>query len=264
MNAKKKMPLPQILEKSAKKVPDPEAAEKLADAQKLIEGCQGLVHSLAWKIHRKLPPYVDLDDLIAFGQLGLVQAARDFDPDRGGKFITYAYYRIRGAIFDGLSKMSWFNRHHYHSSRYEHMADELLRLEGDEDEAAGAGEAGETAASLESDLKWFKGVTSSLAIVYLASGRDRDEGESGPALIDESIPSPSDQAMSSELEEILHRVIDTLPSDAGSLIRGVYFEGLTLQEAGRRLGVSKSWASRLHAKTLQQLAHALRGHGVSA
>ncbi|MBI4586189.1 MAG: sigma-70 family RNA polymerase sigma factor [Planctomycetes bacterium] len=262
MNAKKKMPQPRTLETAVKKAPDPAAEQKLIDAEKLIEGCQGLVRSLAWKIHRKLPPYVDLDDLIAFGQLGLVQAAQDFEPERGGKFITYAYYRIRGSIFDGLSKMSWFNRHHYHSSRYEHMADELLRLEGDEDEAGGAGEAGETADSLESDLKWFKGVTSSLAVVYLASGQDRDEGESGPVLIDESIPSPSAQVITSELEEILHRLIDTLPSDAGSLIRGVYFEGLTLQEAGTRLGISKAWASRLHAKTLQRLAHSLRLIGV--
>ena len=41
------------------------------------------------------------------------------------------------------------------------------------------------------------------------------------------------------------------------LIRGAYFEGLTLKEAGERIGISKAWASRLHAKTLGQLARSL-------
>src|SRR5437867_7017327 len=104
MNPSPKPHQQQALEKSARKPLEPEI-------QVLIEGCQGLVRSLAWKIHRKLPPHVELDDLIAFGQLGLVQAARDYDPSKGSKFITYAYYRIRGSIFDGLSKMAWFNRH---------------------------------------------------------------------------------------------------------------------------------------------------------
>jgi RNA polymerase sigma factor for flagellar operon FliA len=56
----------------------------------------------------------------------------------------------------------------------------------------------------------------------------------------------------------LRELIDALPSDSGSLIRGAYFEGLTLKQAGERIGVSKAWASRLHAKTLQRLARALR------
>ncbi len=50
------------------------------NVEQLIEENQGLVRSLAATIHRKLPPYVELDDLIAYGQVGLAEAARDFDP----------------------------------------------------------------------------------------------------------------------------------------------------------------------------------------
>ena len=74
--------------------------------QQLVVSCQGLVRSLAWKIHCKLPRSVDLEDLVCYGQIGLVEAARDFDSSRGGQFTTYAYYRIRGAILDGMSKMA--------------------------------------------------------------------------------------------------------------------------------------------------------------
>jgi RNA polymerase sigma factor for flagellar operon FliA len=51
--------------------------------------------------------------------------------------------------------------------------------------------------------------------------------------------------------------VEGLPADAGLLIRGIYYEGLSIQEAGRKIGISKAWASRLHAKTLEKMAKAL-------
>jgi RNA polymerase sigma factor for flagellar operon FliA len=237
-----------------------EVRETLPPTQRLIESCQGLVRSLAWRIHQRLPPHVDLEDLISFGQVGLVEAARDFDPTRGTRFITYAYYRVRGAIFNGLSELTWFRYHDYYSSRYEYMANELLELDNRDSEQAGTHTA-------EDDLRWFRNQTSAMAVVYLATQRgrndDRESEGGGRQIADESAPSPSALAMERELREKLNELIAALPSDAGGLIRAVHFEGLTLQEAGRRLGISKAWASRLHAKTLQRLAHSLRLLGVS-
>ena len=73
--------------------------------QQSVEECQGLVRSLALKVHRGLPRRVDLDDLIGYGQVGLVEAANEFDGSRGTRFATFAYYRIRGAIYDGLAAL---------------------------------------------------------------------------------------------------------------------------------------------------------------
>jgi DNA-directed RNA polymerase specialized sigma subunit len=78
-----------------------------AQQQHWIEQCQGLVRSLAVRIHRKLPARIELDDLIAYGELGLLEAAQSFDARRGCQFSTFAYYRIRGAIYDGAAKMGW-------------------------------------------------------------------------------------------------------------------------------------------------------------
>ena len=103
---------------------------KTKTSDQVIEENQGLVRSLALKIHRKLPPHVELDDLVAYGQIGLAEAARDFDPARGGRFSTYAYYRIRGAIYDGLSKMNWFSRSEYRRIRYNQMANDTLEADG--------------------------------------------------------------------------------------------------------------------------------------
>ncbi len=224
-----------------------------ANCGSLVAGCQGLVRSLAWNIHRKLPATVDLDDLIGYGQVGLVEAARDFDPARGYQFTTFAYYRIRGAILDGLSKMHWFNRADFDRGRYERMSNDVLRLEGDNQDEGGERLADDVAG----EVRWMKGVSSALAMVYLVSQRgDADEGEM--AVEDDSSVTPPREAMAREMRNKLNELIAALPEDAGQLIRAAYFEGLTLKEAGERLGISKAWASRLHAKTLAQLARSLR------
>lgn len=217
-------------------------------SEQLIDDCQNLVRSLAWKIRRTLPDQVEIDDLIAYGQIGLAEAAKNFDPDRGLEFSTFAYYRIRGAIYDGVSKMSWLSRAQYHRLRYEQLADEVLRLQGLEDVA--------DSDDLEVEAAWFQQLSSSLAVVYLTTHCDEESQTAD--VEDEAAPAPPSEAISKETSQILHRLIDALPDQAGILVRGVYFEGLTLKEAGERIGVSKAWASRLHARTLEQLARSLQ------
>ena len=117
--------------------------------QELMNGCQGLVRSIAWKIHQKVPRNVELDDLIGYGQVGLAEAARDFDQSRETQFTTYAYYRIRGAILDGLSTMSWFKRADYYRGRYEHAANNVLNAAGTNQES-------------ETEIEWFTRTTFAL------------------------------------------------------------------------------------------------------
>jgi RNA polymerase sigma factor for flagellar operon FliA len=215
----------------------------------LIAQCQGLVRSIAWKIHRGLPSSVDVDDLIGYGQIGLAEAARDFDPARTGSFTTYAYYRIRGAVYDGLSKMSWFSRAQYARLRYAQRANELLAATNE----AGAGDV----RPVEEDISWFRDVVSSLAVAYLSSSA-RDDDERGDISLVDSAPLPPGVLMGEETRRVLNELIADLPEQQSQLIRAAYFEGLTLQEAGQRLGISKAWASRLHARCLEQLGRSLR------
>lgn len=222
--------------------------------QTLIEECQPLVHSLALQIHRKLPPYIDRDDLIAYGQVGLAEAARDFDPTRGSRFSTFAYYRIRGAIYDGLAKMSWFSRAQYSRIRYEKMAGDALRQEAEEGRQS-------PSADVEGDMRHFRNLGRSLAVVYLATHTDLESDSGTMYLVDSATPTPPAAAIRREINRKLHEYVDALPQDAARLIRAVYFEGLDLQKAGERLGISKSWASRLHSKTLRRLARDLRISG---
>lgn len=212
----------------------------------LITGCQGLVRSIAWKIHQRLPPHVELDDLVGYGQIGLAEAARDYDPNHQTQFTTYAYYRIRGSILDGLSRLAWFSQSDYVRGRYERLTQEVLQSDQEQDGKDSAG------SKLTEDVRWFKRATGALAVVYLmCQGSDRNRADQEIA---SNQRSPVDAAINSDLTNKLRRLVEDLPSDARELIRGAYFDGLSLKEAGERIGISKAWASRLHAWSLQKLA----------
>lgn len=217
----------------------------------LIEEHQRLVYSLANKIHSKLPPHIPLEDIVCYGQLGLTQAARSFQANESSTFATFAFYRIRGAIFDGLTKMNWSSRSAYQRMKAEQMANEVLES-GRRQGAAGDAEA---------EAKWFAETSERLAIVYLTSGAGEDEGEF--VVEDRKVGTPDAIAETSELCLALKGAIDKLPEPGKTLIRLSYFEGLSLAEAADQLGKSRSWASRLHARILSQLAHSLGVETVS-
>jgi RNA polymerase sigma factor for flagellar operon FliA len=226
-----------------------------ASEKDLIQQGQALVRSLATRISRQSPPGVDFEDLVAYGELGLAEAARDFDPDKGCQFVTFAYYRIRGAIYDGLAKMTWTSRSRYRRLRFEQMAGEAL--------AAEAGEAPRDE-TLVQGATWLGKVTDRLAVVYFATHGD----ESGGGIRDSTLEDPG--AMSApaivarrEISQQLRAMLETLPKVERDLIEAVYFQGTSLQEAANQLSISKSWASRLHARTLEKLGQSLRRMGVS-
>lgn len=222
------------------------------NASELIADGQALVRSLALRAHRNLPMRVDLDDLIAYGEVGLAEAARDFDPSRGNQFSTFAYYRIRGSIYDGLAKMTWTSRARYRRMRYESMASDVLESEREAD----SGHPMDANASGQ----WFARVTERLSMVFLATDGDDAVNQVTTAVDPEE--GPVQKFIHREVSEKLRTMVGTLPDIERRFIEYVYFEGFTLQDAGARLGFSKSWASRLHAKILERLADDMRRLGL--
>lgn len=211
-----------------------------ADPQKaaqLINGCQGLVRTIAWRIHQRLPKTVDLDDLIGYGQVGLAEAARDFDERKGHQFVTYAWYRVRGAILDGLSRMTWFSPADYHSGRYEAAANAVLTSELSNADGT-------------QQVDWFTRTSRSLGAAFVLTAFSGTMGEPGEPAIED----PRSPLESNELQTSVRKAIATLPEAERSMIEGVYFEGLTITQAGERQHIDKSWASRLHGRALELLA----------
>jgi RNA polymerase sigma factor for flagellar operon FliA len=213
---------------------------------RLVEECQGLVRFLAQQVRSRTPSWVETDDLIGYGQVGLMQAARDYDATLGTKFSTFAYYRIRGAIFDGVNKVMWCRSTRDPEYKYEQMADSLVQT---------TATGGAPSDNLTEEASWFSRTAGSLAVSYLASS----DGVGRTAeIVDKSARAPWFGMVQRETHVQLAQAIDRLPPDAAALIRAVYYEDHTLQEAADQLKISKSWASRLHAKALEQMARSLR------
>jgi RNA polymerase sigma factor for flagellar operon FliA len=238
---------------SGRESTSPEQLIQEQTAHQLIESGQKLVHSLAREIHRRFSGQFDYDDLVAYGQVGLAQAAGEFDPQRGARFTTYAYYRIRGSIYEGVSKLNWTSRAQYNRMRADRAADEVLQ-QGPHRSDGWAG------TSLDEDSVWLTGLSQQLAATSLATFVPL--GEFGDTVEDDDCSSPLASVETSEVSRRLRQIVSGLDDEPRQLIEAVYFDGTTLQEAADRIGVSKSWASRLHARTLQILALSLREIGI--
>ncbi|MEI6541560.1 MAG: sigma-70 family RNA polymerase sigma factor [Planctomycetota bacterium] len=202
----------------------------------LIHSCQGLVRSIAWKIHQRLPRRIELDDLIGYGQVGLAEAARDFNLTRGVQFTTYAYYRVRGAVLDGLGTMAWFSKADYSHGRYEQAANAVLCESATEEGIGG-------------ELSWFVSTTRSLSAAFLIS----DYASACIENQNSDVVSPSSAAEADDLKRIIDQALDRLTEQERTLVKGIYFQGLSIKDAGEHIGISKAWASRLHARILQNL-----------
>jgi len=84
--------------------------DKTAARNQLVMHYLPNVERIAPSIKRRLPPSVDVEDVLADARLGLIQAVDRFDLGRGATFETYCDYRIRGAILDALRSDDWVPR----------------------------------------------------------------------------------------------------------------------------------------------------------
>src|SRR5215831_7541739 len=117
-----------------------------SDVNRLVEQHLSLVQAIARKVKKTLNASIEIDDLVGYGSKGLVEAAERFDARHGVAFTTFAYYRIRGSMYDGLRAMGWYSRADYARYRAEERANEYLRNRADREGAADAqaGAAGKT------------------------------------------------------------------------------------------------------------------------
>jgi RNA polymerase sigma factor for flagellar operon FliA len=187
-----------------------------------------MVHGLAVRLRRELSLHGDLDDLVAFGFGGLLEAQYRFDPARGVRFQTFAYHRVRGAMLDGVRKMAHLPR----------RAHERLR-----ESAEIPPTAVPKAAATPLD-KVFARISAGLTAAGPLHGSFGEE-------------SPEQKLIKNESITCLLGALTRLSERQRVVVRGYYFEGRSLEDIARQLGISKSWASRLHTGALQELRDAL-------
>ena len=190
---------------------------------------------------KTLSAHIDFNDLVRHGEVGLIEAADRFDPKVGVNFKTFAYYRIRGAIYDGLREMGWLSRSQYAKQKFQEAANSFL--------ASASAADGAPTPSVQDEVSAVTEMVSGLVPIYITSL----EAAEALQIEDDRGPTPSEELEMGESRQVIHAAIEELPDQEREIIMMYYFKDLTLQEVSERLGLSKSWASRLHSRAVQHL-----------
>jgi RNA polymerase sigma factor for flagellar operon FliA len=222
-----------------------------ADRDRLVEEHLHLVHSIAAKLQRRLGKTMEPGDLVGYGTQGLIEAARKFDPKQGVAFATFAYYRIRGAIFDGMRTMGWYSRGDYARYRAEERANEYVAAAADREAARAAADPSATKSDRGQALEDIAEILSGVATVHITSIEGAWE------IPDDRFKAPDDELQDTQGRARVRKALAGLPEKERRLMELYYFADMKLEEAGAELGLSKSWASRLHARAVNQLREAL-------
>ena len=229
------------------------------DRNTLIEHYLPIVRYNAQRIHAKLPPAVELDDLLSAGLFGLMDAVAKYDPARGVKFETYCVPRIRGAIFDELRKMDWMPRLTRQRSATIHTAAVKLRNELSREPTAE-----EIRRRLKLSRAEFAKVHGDTAVDVASLSRKVFETDSnrdvrsGDLLADRRARDPLNESQRADFNDFITRGL----SRAERLIFLLYYEAeLTMLEIGVVLGLSESRVSQMHKKVLPRLKVRLMEHG---
>jgi len=200
-----------------------------------VERYRGLVESIARGLRDETNGVAEVDEMVACGMLGLIEARQRFDDSRGVQFSTFAYYRIRGAILDGMGKTLHVPRSVLRQAR-------ALRVLAAESEHLAEGQKVNTASDpKQAAVGALSEVLSRVATAYTMS------------VLAEAASTPEDEVAQEQSVEVMRAAALLLPERERHLIQEHYFGDRNLEDIGKELGLSKSWTSRLHAKALDHL-----------
>ena len=226
---------------------------------KLWEHYLPLVKHQAQRLAAKLPSIVELDDLVAAGCFGLMEALAGFDPARGIKFETYSPRRIRGAILDHLRSIDWAPRLvRSRAKEVGQIRDALMKRFGREPtDAEIAGEMGLS----EREYQRLHKDSNPAHLVSLSSVRyttdsDRELREAD-LIRDDNQPSPLSVAERQDLRAFITR---TLTRAERLIVLLYYCEDMTMREIGEALDLSESRVSQMHSSIMARLRARLSQH----
>jgi len=230
------------------------AVQPRSEADVLVARHAELVKRIAYHLAGRLPPQVEVEDLVQAGMLGLLEAAAHYTADRGASFETYAGIRIRGAMLDALRKLDWAPRSVHRKAR---AAAQALREV--ENELGGEADAATVADRLGVSVDEYLRIVSDAASCRLLSYEEMTTGEGAVVEIaaDEKA-NPLADVTDEAMRDALIAAIDELP-ERERLVMSLYYEReLNLKEIGVVLKVTESRVCQLHGQALSRLRGRLR------
>ena len=214
----------------------------------------GLVEMIARQVLRTLGGAADFEELLSFGREGLWDAARRFDDSRGVPFRGYANFRVRGAIIDGVRASSRLSRRTHERLNGLQAAGRIS--EGAFEDLSVPRPPGSGPAEAELALAdHLAAMATAMAAGLIAPTAHGDAGER--TLVDAG-DNPEEAYGQAQLLDLIRTTIAELPHEEAELVRRHYLEGARFDLVASELGLSKSWASRLHTRALSRLSKRLR------
>ncbi len=228
--------------------------------QQLIEQYAPLARYVVDRLNYQPASGVSYDDLLGQAIIGLIEAIDRYDPARGVKFNTYAYYRIRGSVMDMLRNMDWMPRSLRVRSNevlqvMTHLSHALGRTPTDE----------EIANAMGISMKEYDEVAQEVGGQSIVSLDETWNGGSADGsltmldtLADEQMVSPVHFVEEQDQRRLLTEAIANLPDTEKMVIALYYQDGLTLKEIGKVLSVTESRVCQIHARAVLRLRAAMK------
>ncbi|MBL7202877.1 MAG: FliA/WhiG family RNA polymerase sigma factor [Desulfobacteraceae bacterium] len=220
------------------------------------------VKSIAHRMAVHLPPSVEADDLVHAGVIGLMNAIERYDPTRENKFITYALFRIRGAILSELRSRDFFSRSNRSKIRELEKAYRDLNLklgrEAKDDEVAK-----ELGISLDEFYEIRKMSTMSfVSFEEIGSFSNKEKDDLMRLLVDGDSDDPLSLAGLKEMRNSIAGAIEQLREKEKMVVSLYYWDELTMKEIGKVLDITESRVSQIHSNALIHLRAKLRKEGL--
>lgn len=222
--------------------------ERAAYEEQLVREHLPLVHYVVSEVAHRVPGHVNRSDLVSAAMLGLAQAARSYDPERGVAFDRFASTRMRGALLDELRGRDWASRSVRARARglktaQDELTNKLGRTPTPQEVAA--------ALDLPEDA-----VTKLVDDVHRATVLHYDslvlEGDA-ESFLAHSDSSPEELMLDRERKGYLFAAVEALPERLRRVVIGYFFEERSMQDLADELGVSESRVSQLRAEAMTLL-----------
>ncbi len=213
----------------------------------LVERFKGYVHRIAADLHDPDHHQLTFEDVCAYGYEGLLDAHERFEPDREASFMNFAYYRIHGAICDGLRSGEWSSRH-----RVVELEDHFESRRDDETPGHYAKDESSHSDSLPTGYRDDEGDEHDDPVTILLMNRADVEH------LEHTVTSPQHQHLyGREMSDQMEDALDQLSEMERAIVVRYYLQDETVESIADDLGCSKSWACRLKQRAIDELADIL-------
>ena len=210
-----------------------------------------LVRRIAYHLMGRLPPSVDVDDLVQAGMIGLLDAISRYEETHGAQFETYAVLRIRGAMLDELRNSDWLPR-----SMRQNMRKIEAAMSALQQKLGHPPTESEVAKLLKLSLSEYQDLLGDSGGHQLVYYEDFHDNEGSDSFLDRYAVDDDDPLKSlldTDFRQTVIDAIDALPPREKMLMGLYYEEELNLKEIGAVMGVSESRVSQLHTQAVARL-----------